>query len=123
MAKLLRLLLVLILLLVSISVGCTPGTPSEEDIEKTLLSYLRQSAAAVTENTSRNVESVEVIEVSEPFEQGRMTMWTVKVNIVSPRDEEQAEYIIFKDIFGSIKVLRRSASHPFQIPHQLAGRF
>lgn len=115
MAKFLLLFLVLLLLLACISIGCTSNTPSDEDIEQAILSYLTSSATTLTDNPNRNVEAVEVIEVGEPYEQGRMTMWPVTVKIMRPNQEEQAEYIIFKDILGHIKILRRSATSSFQM--------
>ena len=103
-------LLVLILSLAVISTGCTTGNPSEEDFEQAILSYLRKSTTGITDNPSRSIEAVEVIEVGESYEYGKMTVWPVKVNIVKPSSVERAEYILFRDVFGDLKILRRSAS-------------
>lgn len=105
-------LLVLILSLAVISTGCASGTPSDEDFEQAILSYLLKSTTGITDNPSRSIKSVEVTEVGESYEYGKMIVWPVKVNIVKPSSVEQAEYIIFRDVFGDLKVLRRSASLP-----------
>jgi len=113
MAMLLLVLLVVFVVPAGVLAGCGSGTPSRDDVEGTILSYLETDVAALTENPGRNVQAVELIEIGEPFEQGRQTMWPVKVNILKPGGEqEQAEYVIFKDIFGEFKVLRRAAAFP-----------
>jgi hypothetical protein len=107
---LLTLVAVLALLGVT-SAGCTsPGAPSEEELEEVLLSYLRESAVTLSENPNRNVEAVEVIEIGESYQQGRQTLWPVKVRVVSGhKGDEEAEYALFRDAFGKLKVLRRVA--------------
>lgn len=93
-------LLVFILSLTVISTGCSSGTPSEEDFQEAILSHLQKSATGRTDNPGRRIEEVEVIEVGETFEYGKMTAWPVKVNIIKPGSVEQHEYILFKDILG-----------------------
>ena len=110
-----RLVLVLIAVLVvsaGMTSGCSSKAPTEEEAERTILSYLQNSAAMITESTIRDVETVEVIEIGESYQQGRQTMWPVRVKLVSPKQVEQAEYLVFKDVFGSLRVLRRSAALP-----------
>jgi hypothetical protein len=114
MAKLLMVFLVLFLISAGISLGCTSGVPSNEDIGKVILSYLQRDSLALSDSPYRDVQSVNVIEVGEPDEQG-MTMWTVKVEIVRPNRDEQAEYIIFRDTFGKLRVLRRIATSCFEM--------
>jgi hypothetical protein len=111
-ARLLFILLAVLVVSAGMSAGCTSGAPSEEEAERTILSYLRNSAATITEGTSRDVEAVEVIEIGESYQQGRQTMWPVRVKLVSPKQVQQAEYLVFKDAFGSLRVLRRSAALP-----------
>jgi hypothetical protein len=113
MSVLLLLLLVVFVVPAGVLAGCGSGTPSKEDVERTILSYLKNDVAALTENPGRNVQAVELVEIGEPFEQGRQTMWPVKVNILkSGNEQEQAEYVIFKDVFGELKVLRRTPAFP-----------
>jgi len=111
MSVLLLLLLVVFAVPAGLLTGCGSSTPTEEDVESAILSYLKTDVAAITDNPSRNVWGVEVIEIGEPFEQGRQTMWPVKVNILkSGSEQERAEYVLFKDVFGDLTVLRRTAA-------------
>ncbi len=112
MARLLFILLAVLVVSAGMSAGCTSGVPSEEEAERTIHTYLRNSPSTLTEGTSRDVEAVEVIEIGESYQQGRQTIWPVSVNLVSPKQVEQAEYLVFKDAFGSLRVLRRSAALP-----------
>lgn len=113
MTRLPFILLAVLVVLTGMSVGCTSGTPSEEDAEKVILSYLRNSAVTISDNPDRNVQAVHVIEIGESYQQGRQTMWSVKISIVRPnKDDEQAEYVLFRDAFGNLKVLRRIATLP-----------
>ena len=102
-------LIILLLVFINMATGCTTGTPSEGDMEEALFSYLTRSASAYTESPCRNPEAVEVIEVEESSEENKMTTWSVTVSVICPNKEMQAQYVIFKDVFGGIKVLRRSA--------------
>ena len=113
MTRLPFILLAVLVVLAGMSVGCTSGTPSEEDAEKVILSYLRNSVVTLSDNPDRNVQAVHVIEIGESYQQGRQTMWSVKISIVRPnKDDEQAEYVLFRDAFGNLKVLRRTATLP-----------
>jgi hypothetical protein len=76
------LLLMLLVVPAGVLTGCGSGAPSKEDIEGVVLSYLKNDVAAITDNPGRNVRAVELIEIGESFEQGRQTMWPVKVNIL-----------------------------------------
>jgi len=110
------LVVLLSLLMVSVGVltGCASSAPSEEAVEEALFSYLNNDVTGITtDNPRRNVRGVDVVEIGEPFDQGRQTMWPVKVTILKSGDEqEQAEYVLFKDVFGDLKVLRRTAALP-----------
>lgn len=112
MARLLFILLAVLVVSAGMSAGCTSGTPSEEEAERTILSYLWNSPSTITEGIGRDVEAVEVIEIGESYQQGRQTMWPVRVNLVSPKQVQQAEYLVFRDAFGGLRVLRRSAALP-----------
>ena len=115
MAKLLLMLLVLLVVLAGMSLGCTSSSvPSNDEIEKVILSYLQKSATGLAGNPYRDVQAVEVIELGEPDEDG-MTMWPVEVRIVRPNSEERATFIIFRDTFGQLKVLRRSTMSSFEM--------
>ena len=111
-------LLALLICTTVISTGCATGTPSEEELEEAILSYLRQSTGGITDNPSRTIKAVDVTEVGESYEYGKMTVWPVKVDIIKSSGVEQAEYIVFRDVFGDITILRRTASSPHEIiPH------
>jgi hypothetical protein len=113
MSVLLLILLVVFVVPAGVLTGCTSAAPSKEAVEKAVLSYLNNDVAALADNPSRNVRAVEVIEIGESFEQGRQTMWPVKVNLVkSGSDQEQAGFVLFKDVFGELKVLRRTPAFP-----------
>jgi hypothetical protein len=106
-------LLLICLLIVSLSIplaGCSTGSLSEEEAGDAILFYLTRSATSATETTSRNVEAVEVIEIKEFYEQGRMKIWPVSVKILKSgfANEEFGEFHLFKDVMGSVKVLRRT---------------
>ena len=101
-------LIILLLVFLNLAIGCT-GTPSEEDMGEVIFDYITRSAAALTEKPCHNPEAVEVIEVEETSEKNRMATWSVTVNVICSNEEVQAQYVIFKDTFGNIRVLRRSA--------------
>ena len=88
------------------AIGCNTGTPSEGDMEEAIFTYLTRSATALTERPCHNPEAVEVIEVEETSEANSLATWSVKVNVICSNKEVQAQYVIFKDSFGNIKVLR-----------------
>jgi hypothetical protein len=109
MSKLLPLLLLVCVAVACWSAGCASGAPSEEEAGQVILDYLQTSGAAFTEDPNRRAEAVEVIEIGESFQQGRQTMWPIRVTIVKRGGvEEQAEFTVFKDVFGALKVLRRT---------------
>ena len=106
--KLSSILIILLLVFINLAIGCT-GTPSEEDMGEVIIDYITSSAKGLTERPCSNPEAVEVIEVEETSEQKGLETWAVTVNVICSNEEVQAQYIIFKDTFGSIRVLRRSA--------------
>ena len=101
-------LIILLLVFLNLAIGCT-GTPSEEDMGEVIFDYITRSASGFTDKPCNNPQAVEVIEVEEASEQHSLDTWTVTVNVICSNEEVQAEYVIFKDTFGNIKVLRRSA--------------
>lgn len=78
-------------------------------MEEAIFTYITRSATGLSERPCHNPESVEVIEVEETSEKNKMTTWSVTVNVVCSVEQVQAQYVIFRDSFGNIKVLRRSA--------------
>jgi hypothetical protein len=101
-------LFIISLVLVGTIIGCTTDIPSDGDIEEAILAYLTRSALALTESPCRNPEAVKVIEVEQSSEKHKMTIWTATINIICPNKEVQAKYVVFKDSFGDIKVLKRT---------------
>ena len=107
--KLASILVILLLMSINLAAGCT-GTPSDEDMQEIIFDYITRSAKGVTERPCNNPEAVEVLEVEETSEEYALNTWSVTVNIICSNNEQvQAQYVIFKDTFGSLKVLRRSA--------------
>ena len=100
-------LIILLLVLLNIATGCSSSTPSEEEMAEAILSHLTRSASGLSDSPCRPPQAVEVIDVLETTEKNKMTTWSVTVNVMCPNKEEQARYVIFKDVFGDIEVLRR----------------
>ncbi|MCJ7523192.1 MAG: hypothetical protein MUP21_13380 [Dehalococcoidia bacterium] len=107
-ATLPSILIVLLLVLINTAAGCSSSTPSDEAIAEAIYSHLTRSAAGMGDSPCRNPGAVEVIEVEKASEKNKMTEWTVTVGVMCSGKEEQVKYVIFKDIFGDIKILKRS---------------